>query len=178
MILPAGQGRTEFPPLETVSYGEKKMGLVYADIELIRGDDLALLRHGVIAEDKVRRMKVGMLVDSGSYMLVINDHIKEQLALPVLDKQTARLADESEVKVEVVGPVEVRFENRRATVDAIVFPGNAEPLLGVIPMEDLDVVVDPRQQRLVVNPENPYIVSRYVKRHAVACEAASAAEAV
>ncbi|HEX6624899.1 MAG TPA: hypothetical protein VF064_14415, partial [Pyrinomonadaceae bacterium] len=70
------------------------MGLVYADIELIRGDDLALLRHGVIAEDKVRRMKVSMLVDSGSYMLVINDHIKEQLDLPVLDTQTARLADE------------------------------------------------------------------------------------
>ncbi|HEX6622407.1 MAG TPA: hypothetical protein VF064_01750, partial [Pyrinomonadaceae bacterium] len=64
---------------------------------------------------------------------------------------------------------------RAATVRAIVLPGNAEPLLGVIPMEDMDVVVDPKQQRLVVNPENPYIVSRYVKRHAVACDAASQA---
>ena len=163
MILPAGQGRTKFPPLETVSYGEKKMGLVYADIELIRGDDLALLRHGVIAEDKVKRLKVSMLVDGGAYMLVINDHIKQQLDLPVLDEQTARLADESESTVDVVGPVEVRFENRRATVDAIIVPGNTGPLLGVIPMEDLDVVVDPRQQRLVVNPENPYIVTTYVK---------------
>lgn len=163
MILPAGPGRTKFPPLETVSYREKRMGLVYADIEIIRGDDLALERHGVINEGQVRRMKVSMLVDSGAYMLVLNEHIKEQLDLPVLDKKTARLADESEVEVEVVGPVEVRFENRRTTVDAIVFAGNVEPLLGAIPMEDLDVVVDPKQQRLIVNPENPYIVTTYVK---------------
>ena len=163
MVLPAGPGRTKFPPLETVSYGEKKMGLVYADIELISGDDLALLRRGVITEDQVKRMKVSMLVDSGAYMLVINDHIKEQLDLPVLDKKTARMADEREIMVDVVGPVEVRFENRATTVRAMVLPGNAEPLLGVIPMEDMDVVVDPREQRLVVNPENPHIVTTYVK---------------
>jgi clan AA aspartic protease len=108
-------------------------------------------------------MKVAVLVDSGSYMLVINDHIKEQLDLPVLEEQTARLADESEIRVEVVGPVEIRFENRRATVDAMVFPGNAEPLLGVIPMEDMDVVIDSKQQRLIVNPENPYIARKSVK---------------
>jgi len=139
------------------------MGLVYADLELISGDDLALHRRGFLPEDQIKRMRVSALVDSGSYMLVINDHIKEQLDLPVLDEQTARLADESEIRVEVVGPVEIRFENRRATVDAMVFPGNAEPLLGAIPMEDMDVVVDPKQQRLVVNPENPYIARKSVK---------------
>ena len=139
------------------------MGLVYADLELISGDDLALHRRGFLPEDQIKRMRVSALVDGGSYMLVINDHIKEQLDLPVLDEQTARLADESEIRVEVVGPVEIRFENRRATVDAMVFPGNAEPLLGAIPMEDMDVVVDPKQQRLVVNPENPYIARKSVK---------------
>lgn len=139
------------------------MGLVYADIELIRGDDLALYRHGILPEDQIKHMRVSALVDSGAYMLCINDRIKEQLDLPVLDKHTVRLADESEMKVEVVGPVEIRFENRRATVDAYVIPGNAEPLLGVIPIEDLDVVIDPKQQRLIVNPESPYIARKHMK---------------
>jgi clan AA aspartic protease len=164
VVIPVDKARRDqSPSLETVSYGEKKMGLVYADLELISGDDLALHRRGFLTEDKIKRMKVAVLVDSGSYMLVINDHIKEQLDLPVLEEQTARLADESEIRVEVVGPVEIRFENRRATVDAMVFPGNAEPLLGVIPMEDMDVVIDSKQQRLIVNPENPYIARKSVK---------------
>ena len=139
------------------------MGLVYADLELISGDDLALCRRGFITEAEIKRMRVTALVDSGAYMLVINDHIKEQLDLPVLEEQTARLADDSQIRVEVVGPVEVRFENRSTTVRAIVLPGNAEPLLGVIPMEDMDVVVDPKQQRLIVNPESPYIARKHLK---------------
>ena len=139
------------------------MGLVYADIELISVDDLALNRRGFLAEDQIKRIKVSALVDSGAYMLVINEHIKAQLDLPVLETQSARMADDSELEVEVVGPVEIRFENRRASADAMVFPGNVEPLLGAIPMEDLDVLVDPKQQRLIVNPKNPYIVTKYVK---------------
>jgi clan AA aspartic protease len=104
-----------------------------------------------------------MLVDSGSEMLVINEHIKGQLGLSVLEERTAQLADESEIQVDVVGPVEIRFENRRSNVDAMVFPGETEPLLGVIPMEGMDVIIDPIQQRLLINPANPYIVRKSVK---------------
>ena len=49
-------------------------------------------------------------------------------------------------------------------MDAIVFPGNVEPLLGAIPMEDLDVIIDVKQQRLIVNPESPYIARKHVKK--------------
>jgi clan AA aspartic protease len=139
------------------------MGLAYADIELINGDDLALFRRGFLAEDQIKHMKVSILVDTGAYMLVINERIREQLDLPLIEEQTMRLADETEMKVKVVGPVEVRCENRSTTTRAAVIPGNVEPLLGVIPMEDLDVVVDPKQQRLVVNPESPYIARKHMK---------------
>ncbi|MDT5122840.1 MAG: hypothetical protein QOC96_2322 [Acidobacteriota bacterium] len=163
MVIQVDKAYSKTPPLEAISYGEKKMGLVYADLELISGDDLALHRRGFIMEDQIKRMRISVLVDSGAYMLVINEHIKKQLDLPVLGEKIAQMADESEIKVEVVGPIEIRFENRRASVDALVFPGNAEPLLGVIPMEDMDVVVDPKQRRLIVNPENPNIATMYVK---------------
>ena len=79
----------QFPAPEIASHGEKKMGLVYAEIALTSGDDLALHRRGFLARDKIKSIKVNALVDSGSYMLVINEHIKEQLDLHVLEEQTA-----------------------------------------------------------------------------------------
>ena len=139
------------------------MGLVYADIELINGDDLAFLRRGQLSEDKIRRMTVNILVDSGALMLSINEAIKTQLGLQQVDVRSAQLADGTLIDVEVVGPVEVRFANRRSSVDAMVLPGTAEPLLGAIPLEDMDVLVDPQQRRLVVNPEHPYVVQHSLK---------------
>lgn len=139
------------------------MGYTYADIELFSADDLALNRRGFLPEEDIKRMRVTVLVDSGAHTLVINDHIRQQLDLPVLEERTARFANETEVRVSIVGPVEIRFGNRRTTTEAILLPGNAEPLLGVIPMEDMDLIVDPKQQCLVVNPENPNIPLVYVK---------------
>ncbi|MBI1760763.1 MAG: clan AA aspartic protease [Acidobacteria bacterium] len=139
------------------------MGLTYAEIELISSDDLALLRRGYLKEKEVRRAKVSALVDSGAYMLAVNDHLKAQLGLPVLDKQEAELADGSHVMLEIVGPVDVRFANRATTVRAMVLPGDTEVLLGSIPMEDMDVLVDPKRQQLIVNPENPYIAKKHLK---------------
>jgi clan AA aspartic protease len=164
MLMPAHKARRQASStLETVSYGEKKTGLVYADIELISTDDLALHRRGFLGEEDIKRVRVNAHVGSGSYMLVVNDHIKRQLDLPVLEERTVRLANETEIRVEIVGPVEIRFENRRTTVEAVLLPGNVEPLLGVVPMEDVDLIVDPKQQRLVVNPENPNIPLVYVR---------------
>jgi hypothetical protein len=50
----------------------KVMGLVYAEIELINGGDLELVRRGFMDKDEIKRMWVTALVDSGSYMLAIN----------------------------------------------------------------------------------------------------------
>ena len=162
-LVPVKNRRPALPTSEAVSFGEKKMGLVYADIELISSDNLALFRHGFLPEDQIKHMRVSALVDSGAYLLTINDRIREQLDLPLIEEQTVRLADETEIRVDVVGPVEIRFENRSTTMRAIVLPGSVEPLLGVIPLEDLDVVIDPKQQRLIVNPESPYIARKYMK---------------
>ncbi len=139
------------------------MGLVYAEIELISVDDLALSRKGYLNKEQVKHIKVTALVDSGAYMLSINEEIKLQLGLVVLDKMQAELADGSLREIEIAGPVEIRFENRRTTVDAAVLPGDTEVLLGAIPMEDMDVLIDPRQQKLIVNPAHPYMAKKSLK---------------
>jgi len=131
------------------------MGLVHADIKLINGNDLALLDAGYLKSEEVRELEVKALVDSGAYMLAINEIIKTQMGLKVVEKRPAELADGTVIDLEVVGPVEVRFKNRQTTVRAMVLPGDAEVLLGAIPMEDMDVLIDPKKQELIVNPQHP-----------------------
>jgi len=131
------------------------MGMVYADIELINSVDLENARNYVIGEDEVRRIKLNVLVDSGAYMMAINETIQSQLELPLLEKRKVQLASGQVVEYDVVGPIDVRFANRRAICSAFVLPGDSEPLLGAIPMEEMDVLIHPRRQELVVNPEHP-----------------------
>lgn len=141
------------------------MGIVYAEIELIRGADIVLFQEGYIQENQIKRVKVKALVDSGSYMLAINQTVKTQLNLQkVGEEEEAELADGSRVTLEIVGPIDVRFQNRRTNVDAMVLPGDSEVLLGAIPMEGLDVIIEPKAQRMIVNPESPNIARKSLKR--------------
>ena len=63
------------------------------------------------------------------------------------------LADGRKLSVPYMGPVEVRFANRRCFTGAMVL--GDEVLLGAIPMEDMDLVLQPLLQQLSVNPANP-----------------------
>ncbi len=139
------------------------MGLVYAEITLINGEDLILAKRHIIGEDEIKQMTVNMLVDSGAYMMAINETIQEQLKLPLKERRKAQMANGSLEEYDVVGPIEVKFKNRRCTIDAMVLPGDNEPLLGSIPMEDMDVLIHPLRQELIVNPEHPYFAQMKMK---------------
>jgi|SRR5687767_11752960 len=139
------------------------MGTIYANIELINADDLAFVRRNKLDKDEVKHMTVSMLVDTGAYMMSINETIQEQLQLPFIEKRKAVLANGSIEEYEVVGPIIVKFKNRTATCNAFVLKGDAEPLLGVIPMEEMDVVIHPLRQELIVNPEHPYFAQLRMK---------------
>jgi hypothetical protein len=95
--------------------------------------------------------------------MCINENLKNQLGLDVVDIMEVEMADGRLERLDVVGPVEVIFENRSTSCRAAVLPGDAEVLLGSIPMEDMDVVVLPKEQRLVVNPATPYIAKKKIK---------------
>lgn len=117
--------------------------------------DFGLVRRNLMDKDDVRRMHVNMLVDSGAYMMAINETILSQLDLPIIEKRKAQMADGSIVGYDVAGPIEVRFANRKAVCNAFVLPGDSEPLLGSIPMEEMDVLIHARKQELLVNPDHP-----------------------
>lgn len=131
------------------------MELVYADIELTNTVDQENARRNIIGQDEIRSLHLNMLVDSGAYMLAINETIQSQLELPFIEKRKVQVADSRVIEYDVVGPVNVKFANRKATCSAFVLPGDSEPLLGSIPMEEMDVLIHPLRQELIVNPEHP-----------------------
>ena len=131
------------------------MGLIHADVELINVEDIGLVRRGHMDIDEIKRISINILVDTGSYMLAINENIQAILQLPVTDKKKAQLANGESIWCDVVSPIEIRFKNRRSVCSAMVLRGDAEPLLGSIPMEDMDVMINPLRQELIVNPESP-----------------------
>ena len=69
------------------------MGLVFAEIELVSDDDLALNRRGYILEDKIRHCTVRAIVDIGATMLEIPIHVSKQLDLPKIRQIKSELAD-------------------------------------------------------------------------------------
>ena len=100
-------------------------------------------------------IEVSALADSRAVHLCIPEHLALQLSLGELERREVVLADGHRRTVPYVGPVEIRFRNRRCFTGAMVL-GN-EVLLGAIPMEDMDLVLRPQLQSLDVNPESPNI---------------------
>jgi len=139
------------------------MGTTFADIRLTNSEDLLLLRKGYVEKDEVRTVQVRALVDTGASLLTIPLSIQQKLGLNKIDEQNVELGDGSIITVDIVGPIELKFENRIAIVTAAVLPLEVEVLLGVIPLEYMDVLVDPRRQRLVVNPQSPDKARMYLK---------------
>ena len=139
------------------------MGLIYAEIELINADDLSLVRKNYLDPEDVKKITMNMLVGTGAYNLCINEDIQSQLQLAFVEKRSAYTADNRLIEMDVVGPVFLKFKNRTTSCLAMVLPGDSEPLLGAIPLEDMDVLIHPLRQELIVNPAHPYMAVMTLK---------------
>ncbi|MDR0867915.1 MAG: retroviral-like aspartic protease family protein [Planctomycetota bacterium] len=132
------------------------MGYAHADLTLFNIDDEAVVSRGLVPGLEVRKMDVRALVDTGAATLIITPNIKEQLGLRIFRKVKAALANESEVECEEVR-IGITFRNRGTVCEALVVPGAREVLLGVIPIEAMDVIINPKKQELDLPPDRPYI---------------------
>jgi len=139
------------------------MGHVYANVTLLNSFDDLLAQEGDIPKENVRKMEVKAMVDSGAMTLTISEEIAKQLGVKVREKIEVTLADGSFRKCNYVGPVDIHFENRTASCRALVLPGLDEVLLGVIPLEEMDVIIDPTTQQLAVHPDRPHRAQMKVK---------------
>jgi clan AA aspartic protease len=105
-------------------------------------------------------MKVKALVDTGAVTLCIPEHVAIQLKLDELEKREVAIADGTIKTVPYVGPIQTTFQNRGSFCGAMVMGDTV--LLGAIAMEDMDLVISPKLQRIEVNPDSPNIAQAIV----------------
>jgi clan AA aspartic protease len=100
-------------------------------------------------------VKVHALVDTGATFMCVTEQEASQLGFDITEMAThvVTLADGRQIKVPRIAPVEIAFGNRCYVTEALVL-GN-EPMMGVLPLEAMDLMVDPLRQQLIVNPAHP-----------------------
>jgi clan AA aspartic protease len=126
------------------------MGMIRAPIELSNP-----------TKPDLKPIAVEALVDTGAMTICIPEHIAVQLGLQAIETREVTTADEKPHVVPYVGPVRIRFEKRTCFTGALVIGETV--LLGAVPMEDMDLVVSPAGETIVVNPKSPNIPSAIVK---------------
>ena len=124
------------------------MGIVYAEITLKNAGDVVKAESGYIKEKEIRAVSVRALVDTGAGTLVINEELMRQLGLEARGLRRASLANNARQICKVTGPVEVHWKDRMMTCQALAVPDSSEVLLGAIPLEDMDLIVNPSKQEL------------------------------
>ena len=95
------------------------------------------------------------LVDSGAIQLSLPVELVERLKLMELGQVRVYTADGAEHEYRVMGIAEVEVQGRTTRVQAIELPRGARPLLGDIPLEEMDWHISPMEKKLVPNPRSP-----------------------
>ena len=131
------------------------MGRVVTKLKLKNLSDQNLASRGYLGQKDVRVLEVDALVDTGATMLVLPEDVVEALGLLPEGTRKIRYADARIADVPWVRGVCIEILGREMTCDALVVPRGATPLIGQIPLEGLDLVVDPRSREVSVNPASP-----------------------
>src|ERR1051326_118640 len=120
------------------------MGLAYATLTL---------RNPKVGE--LSPVEVRSLADTGALHLCIPSHVALQLKLEELQKREVVMADGKKLLCPYVGPVEVSYDGRSCYTGGIVL--GDEVLLGAVPMEDMDLILEPAKRSVIANPASPNI---------------------
>ena len=124
------------------------MGIVYAEITLRNSVDIAMVKRGVMKKSEIREKTVTAMVDTGAATLVINEDVRRHLGLEVEKTYKATLADGSKQVYSTTEPVQIQWKDREHVCQAILIPSADDILLGAIPLEGMDLVVNPLKQEL------------------------------
>ncbi len=133
------------------------MGEVIVELKLENTIDRGMNRRKKLKEKEVRKVTAQAVADSGAAMLVLPQDMVEELGLEVLRSAVVEYADKCTEERPVAGPVTVLIGKRQATVDCIVGPPACQSLLGQIPLEIMDLLVDCPRQSLMPRPESPFL---------------------
>ncbi len=128
------------------------MGKVVVAATIENLNDLLNVASGQLSPDQVRKIKVpDALVDTGAMLLSMPKRLIDQLGLIPLRKRWAQTTN-GRVERTIYGVAQLTIQGRDFTSEVTELPDDCPVLIGQIPLEGLDFVVDPIGQRLIGNP--------------------------
>jgi len=128
------------------------MGRVPTEVTIENLKDLWAVERGLLPSDEVRRVTVSdALVDTGATLLSLPTRVVQQLGL---DKTASKRVTSSTGggEASVYSAVRLTIQGRSCTMDVMEVPDDVPILVGQIPLEHLDFVVDRRSRTLIGNP--------------------------
>ena len=102
-----------------------------------------------------REVEVSAVIDTGATMLVLPGDIVQKLGLRKMRDVRVRYANGKVEKKEVYGVVTVEICGREGEFDVLSEPEGTQALVGQIVLEQLDLVVDPKEKKVKPNPLSP-----------------------
>lgn len=127
-----------------------RMGKIIARIKLTNYSDLVLRRLN-LGKRKARTVEVEALVDTGATRLYLKPSVIKRLGLARTGTVRSETTSGQALRYKYE-PVELELMDRREDFDVVEIPEQVPNLLGQVPLEVLDLVVDPKRQRLIPNP--------------------------
>jgi predicted aspartyl protease len=133
--------------------GDNDVGRFSVDIEVTNRADLIRAQDGTLPPDQVRREMIRGVVDSGATKLILPEAVVKRLGLPPAGPVNVRYADGRRARRKQADLAAVQLLGRKGTFTAVVEPKRVTALIGAIVLEELDLLVDCTNQRLV--PRDP-----------------------
>ena len=129
------------------------MGRVTVKIKVENVVDLGLVQRKQLLAKEVRSEELEALVDTGATLLCLPRAIIEKLAIFPIGTCKAETAN-GMVTRELFEAVRLTIMGRKCDVNVVEVSSDGSSLVGYIPLEALDFVVDPKAQKLIPNPKH------------------------
>jgi predicted aspartyl protease len=123
------------------------MSVFKEEITLANAGDKVRVECGLLKE--VRAVTLRAMPDTGAWTLVINEETRRQLGLAIEETSESTLADGKTDTYAVTEGVKIHWKNRSIVLPAVVVPDAKDILLGALPLEAMDLMVDPVREQLV-----------------------------
>jgi len=130
----------------------EKTGKVTTTITITNQIDQTLAEIGFIPAEQIRSITLhDVLVDAGATRLCLPKNIILDLGLPLQGEVDVKVATGVH-KARIFKMLNLSVEGREGTFNCIELPEGSDPLLGLIPLEDLGLEPDLVNQKLRVLP--------------------------
>ena len=129
------------------------MGQVTISIKVTNWLDLEKVALGE-QSTPARSVSTEALVDTGAVKFYLKASLIQQLGLRPVNEVISRTMANINVRRRVFSPVDLEIQGRSSQFPVVEVPDELPNIIGQIPLEELDWVVDLRNRKLIPNPEH------------------------